>query len=261
MKKKLNIDGKVNKRFEKLALLLMVAMLALLLFNLGATYAKYRQGLSNNAVIVAKPFYLASNSIKGGYTKLEREADNSVVLDLDFRNYVDDLRINDESFEYSFKLELLRNGQWLETIDEFTGSFVASQKEEQEKQYVISEIENNMSLKATIETLDNVELVGYGKSLTQEFGFSDSVSKIAYEVTRYTEDSNIVMMYVGGAVDKAPITIVWPDNYEVNATGFTVISSEQGKMTIEAQLGAIYQIEFYKVLLDTEVDLSDFMAY
>lgn len=248
-----------KKKIETLAVLVALTALALLLSAVGVTFAKYRMDLNNSTAVYAKPFYFTSNTLKNSYTKLQRESDGSVTIKIDFRNYIDHLRINDENVDYSFKLEIIENSSVIETLATEEGTFPANTETEFSKEYSVGSqyLTDGVLIKATANTVGNDNASRYSKSLTQEYGFSENISMTDYEVI---DNGDTVVMYVGGVDSGDSITIRWPDGFVPNAVGLDISVSSDNSMEITAEAGSVYRIEFYKRDTGSSVDLRDFTA-
>lgn len=249
-----------NGKIRMLALVCVLTVLALLLSNIGTTLARYVIGMGNDGIAVAKPFYFSSNTLKNGYTRVTRDAANNVDVEIDFRNYIDNLRINDGQIDYSFSIELITGSQ-RESFFSDSGSFSGGSAGEFKNTYTIpaEKITNSTTILVSvtgIQAADNNVPNGYTKTLTERFGFSESVSMVDYEINQY---DGMVEILVGGAASNDEIILTWAEGFTPGPlTEIQIVSTGTNTLTFEATQGVVHKIFFYQNNPGAVYNLGDF---
>lgn len=247
---------KKNKKISTLAMFVLLTALALLLSFGAYTMARYFSEHENQAAAVAKPFYFSSDRLSAEapepYYQLEAQDDvDEINVKFELRNFVDSLRITDESFsvdchaEDIFGNEIAGTGS---TVN-FSNSAGASVRE-----VTLSLDKELFESGATIRVVA-VSSGMYEKRLSATYGFTAIQNTITYIV----EDiGNMVLLHLGGGSTGQTAAINWREGLIPDTSDVLFANAVGSSASVSVESGRIYTFTFYKQDVGIEYDQSDF---
>lgn len=230
--------GIPKKKTSLLTALVILAALALLFSGGAVTLAKYIASRSSEVAAVARPFYFTSDKLEegGAYYQLDSVTGDSVKINFQLLNYVDDFRCTDVDFTCNYTVTTDAGTTLATGSRSFTGGTpTAEGPVSLDVDALNFEDGRNVTVTATVEQ-------PYKKTISAKFGFAMGQQQLSSKVT---EQEEAVVLELGGG-DGGSVTVGWPATLIPDRSNPTLSGAAANSVTFTAESGVRYAFTFLK---------------